>query len=408
MYTRGRTPVFVAIAFAGVLLAETEAEAATRTWTGLGADNNWNTAANWGGVAPSAGDDLVFPGGTPRLTPNNDFAANTSFNTISFTGSSGGYNLGGNAIQLAAGISAANTAGTNTVSLAVTLTASQTFSCSIPGPADHLFISGGVALGAFTLTLNTASGSIIEQNTAAISGTGGVTATGSGGSLVALSAPCTYSGPTNVNMPGSTFIAVNLNTASVVTVIAGILQFANGDSVGPVTVNSGAQIYCGGGGTNQIGNVTDLTVQSGSSLNMSMYSVSNYGQLNASGTVSIGGATLVLGWSFTSSTGNAFTIINKTSGGAITGTFSGRPEGATFAQNGRNYQITYVGGGGNDVVVTDIGAAPTPTPTPTPSPTPTPGPPPGAVVPTLGAGGLVVLAGLLALAALFVLRRPLV
>jgi hypothetical protein len=388
-----RTSLFVFVV--GALFFEPAAEAATRTWTGLGADNNWSTAANWGGVAPSAGDDLMFPGGTPRLSPNNDFAANTSFNTISFTGSSGGYTLGGNAIQIVSGISAANSVGTNTVSLAVTLTASQTLSCTIAGPLDRLVISGTVALGSFTLTLSAASGSVIEQD-GAISGTGGVTVSGSG--VAFLNSPCSYSGPTNIT--GGSFLAVSLNTASVVTVSAGLLQFANGDTVGPVTVNSGAQIYCGGGGSNQIGNVTSLTLQSGSHLNMSLYSVSNYGQLNASGPVSLGGAILDLGWAFTSSTGNAFTIINNTGVGAITGTFSSLPEGATFTQNGRNYQITYIGGSGNDAVVTDIGAAPAATPTPTP-----PGPS-SAVVPTLGTGGLVAFAGLVALTALFVLRRP--
>ena len=38
------------------------------TWTGGGGDNNWTTAANWGGTAPVAGDDLVFPAGAARLT----------------------------------------------------------------------------------------------------------------------------------------------------------------------------------------------------------------------------------------------------------------------------------------------------------------------------------------------------
>ena len=39
--------------------------------------------------------------------------------------------------------------------------------------------------------------------------------------------------------------------------------------------------------------------------------------------------------------------------GAITGTFAGLPEGAKFTSNGRTYRITYQGGDGNDVVVTD-------------------------------------------------------
>src|SRR5271157_4848037 len=85
-------------------------QAATATWTGGGGDANWMTGGNWGGTAPSPGDDLVFPGGAAQLTNNNNFAANTSFNSMTFTGSSGGYTLGGNAIQLVAGVSVANSA----------------------------------------------------------------------------------------------------------------------------------------------------------------------------------------------------------------------------------------------------------------------------------------------------------
>ncbi len=38
-----------------------------RTWTGGDTTNNWTDPGNWGGTAPVAGDDLVFPAGaTPR------------------------------------------------------------------------------------------------------------------------------------------------------------------------------------------------------------------------------------------------------------------------------------------------------------------------------------------------------
>jgi autotransporter-associated beta strand protein len=76
---------------------------ATHTWTGLGADSNWKTAANWqGNLAPAFDDDLVFPAGALRLSNTNNFAANTQFNTIRFTGTH--YTLAGNAITLIGGI----------------------------------------------------------------------------------------------------------------------------------------------------------------------------------------------------------------------------------------------------------------------------------------------------------------
>ena len=175
-------------------------------------------------------------------------------------------------------------------------------------------------------------------------------------------AACTYTGPTDIATGNFVLAGSSLAQASVVTVSGGLIQFDNSASAGPVTATGFGIVGCEGGGTDQIGNITDLTMQSGSTLQMAVYTASNYGQLNASGTVSLGGATLSLGWIYTSVTGDAFTIISNTGGGAVAGTFAGLPEGATFVQNGRTYQITYVGGTGNDVVVTDLGAGgPTPT-----------------------------------------------
>ena len=52
------------------------------SWTGNGADNNFQTSANWD-VAPSAGAVLGFAG-INRLNPSNDFAADTAFGGITF------------------------------------------------------------------------------------------------------------------------------------------------------------------------------------------------------------------------------------------------------------------------------------------------------------------------------------
>ncbi len=50
--------------------------------------------------------------------------------------------------------------------------------------------------------------------------------------------------------------------------------------------------------------------------------------------------------------GQSFTIIDQAGSAAVTGTFKGLPEGATFTQNGVVFKISYVGGTGNDVVIT--------------------------------------------------------
>jgi hypothetical protein len=47
-----------------------------QTWNGGGGNDNWTTGANWS-VTPVAGNALTF-GGTTRLGPVNDFAAETA------------------------------------------------------------------------------------------------------------------------------------------------------------------------------------------------------------------------------------------------------------------------------------------------------------------------------------------
>ena len=60
-----------------------EAFAATATWA-ANANAKWSDGASWvGGVAPSAGDDLVFPAGPTGVTATNDFPAGTAFGKIS-------------------------------------------------------------------------------------------------------------------------------------------------------------------------------------------------------------------------------------------------------------------------------------------------------------------------------------
>ncbi len=381
--------------------------AATRTWTGAGGDANWSTAANWGGTAPVAGDDLVFPNGAAQLTNTNDLSAGTSFNSISFTGPVGGYAISGNSIALVAGLTADNNT-TNTLSLPILLTASQTFTIS----GTRMSFNGTINLDTNTLTFAGATG-VAELN-AAVSGTGGVS---SSVYVLFVDANASYTGPTTITGGNFSINAVSLNPLSVVTVSGGgTLQYSNGASSGPVTVTATGALACYGGGVSQIGNLTNLDMQSGSNLSMEMNGLANYGQLNASGTVVLNNATLLLSWNFASATGNVFTIINQTSAGAITGTFSGLAEGATFTGNGRTYQITYAGGDGNDVVLTDItagGPTPTPTPTPTLTPTPTPTPivtpattpTPGPNIPTTGGGGAIAFMILLAVAGVLLVRR---
>jgi autotransporter-associated beta strand protein len=80
----------------------------------------------------------------------------------------------------------------------------------------------------------------------------------------------------------------------------------------------------------------------------------NYDQLRVFGTVNLANAILnpILG--FAPGVSNSFTIIDNDGVDAVVGTFAGLPEGAMFGVNGTPFRITYVGGSGNDVVITHL------------------------------------------------------
>ena len=82
--------------------------------------------------------------------------------------------------------------------------------------------------------------------------------------------------------------------------------------------------------------------------------VGGYDQLNVTGTASLANATLNVIPAFTTpvAIGQKFIIINNDLSDAITGTFNGLAEGATITVGGYKSTISYVGGTGNDVVLT--------------------------------------------------------
>ena len=176
---------------------------ATRTWTGgSSTDSNWTTAANWGGTAPVAGDALIFPAGAARLSNTNDFAAGTSFASITISGT--GYTLAGNSVALGAtGISESAASATNTVNLAMSFAATVTIDVA----ATSTLTLGGV-----------------------LSGAGGITKTSAG--TLTLSGTNTYTGAT--------------------TLSAGVLDLqsnaALGTTAGTTSVTSGAAIQVDGSG----------------------------------------------------------------------------------------------------------------------------------------------------------------
>jgi autotransporter-associated beta strand protein len=219
--------------------------ATTLVWTGLGADDNWTTPANWsGGAAPLAGDRLIFGAGTAtaQKTANNNFPGGTTFAALRFLDS--GYTITGNNLTLAAGINSASTAaGTDTVALNVALNAAETF--------------------------NIAGATLIDV-TGTIGGTTfGITKAGSG--TLAYDSPTgnTYTGPTTVS--GGT---LQLNTSNQivdttsVTVNAGAVFDLNGhdETIANLTLTAGT-VNTGTGTLTLSGNVTSNAASVSATIN---------------------------------------------------------------------------------------------------------------------------------------------
>jgi len=151
----------------------------------------------------------------------------------------------------------------------------------------------------------------------------------------------------------------------------------NGASVGPLQLNffsalGGTGVVGDVSGTlakiapgNSVGRITtgNLMLMNGSSsLDVQLNGTtpgSGYDQILVNGGVNLTNPTLNVSMTFPGAVGNQYVIIANDFSDAINGTFKNLPEGTNFLAGGAQFQITYKGGDGNDVVLTQM-TAPTP------------------------------------------------
>jgi autotransporter-associated beta strand protein len=162
-------------------------QGAVRTWSGGGADGQWQTGGNWlGGTPPSSGDILIFTN-TVRVANTNNFVSGTLFNGLSFSSPAGAFNLWGKPLSLGGGITNSQVVTPETITnLAITLTTTPTISVV---PNGSLILGTVISGAGFGLT---------KQD----------------GGAVTLASPNTFSGPVTIN-GGSVLVSSDANLGAV-------------------------------------------------------------------------------------------------------------------------------------------------------------------------------------------------
>jgi fibronectin-binding autotransporter adhesin len=211
------------------------------------------------------------------------------------------------------------------------------------GGGGHLTISGPGS--------TTYPGSIIQSGTVTLTG----------GALT-LTANNTFTGLLENN--GGTLRITGIGKiVAPLTQSSGVFSLAGNGTAGAVTITGGT--FAPGLQGTGIGNTKNLSVTGPATYDERIdgTTAGSFGNIRVTGTVELTGPALTLsGTASGVALGNQFVMIENDGADPIAGTFAGLPEGATISggPGNFNYVISYIGGTGNDIVLT-AATAPTAT-----------------------------------------------
>ena len=304
--------------FAAILigtLSVATAPLAQRHWTGT-TNGTWSVAANWGGTAPVANDDLIFDNATNANILNNDFPAGTGFNSLTWNAAAT-FSPGGNSVAVGAGgiTQAAGSTFNNFIPL--TLAASQTWTTASSG---GFFMNGPLTtlgLGANTLTL-------------------------AGDGTVSLSNITSGTGPINLTGTVTLTLTSQLNSTGTLTVGSGtLLNLATPNTVEPpIVVNSGGHITVANGSSTLMTRALALNAGSSFDVVINGTAVTQFSRITSNNNITIAGNLAVTN-NIAAPLGTPYGILTAQLGGTLSGTFAGLPNNATFTAGGQTFQINY-------------------------------------------------------------------
>jgi hypothetical protein len=219
----------------------------------------------------------------------------------------------------------------------------------------------------------------VQQGTVSANLAGATALTKSGSGTVTLFGTNTYTGTTTVgagtlalsgasanNVANSAALDVQSGaTLDVTCLTSGELVLASGQTLhgtgtvsGKLKAPSGATVGPGsvsGTSTGTLLQQGNFTMATGSTLEIHIGggTAGLYDNLSVQGGVNLGGATLglLVVNSYTVKDSDEFQILTNDGTDAVTGTFAGLPEGSVVTIGTLNFQISYVGGTGNDITL---------------------------------------------------------
>ena len=171
-------------------------------------------------------------------------------------------------------------------------------------------------------------------------------------------------GTATITLKGGTFLTTNSGTVSTaddgdifsdVVVASGATLGGTGTVTGTVDVENGGTVAPGM--SPGILNTGSVTFVAGANFDVEVdgnVPGTGHDQLNVTGSVNLGGATLNASGIIASMTGQVIVLINNNLSDPVVGTFAGLAEGDTVFINTIGFKLSYVGGTGNDVTLTQL------------------------------------------------------
>lgn len=300
---------------------------------------------------------LVLAGNNTYLGPTNIKAGTVTLRHSNALGTG----LGSQGTTVAAGASVVIDVGSLVVTELLTLNGNGVNNAGalqlIATPNDTA-IRNGTWSGPITLatetTIGVDSGSSLSI-LGGVSGSKGLTKVGPG--LLSLAGTNTYTGPTSINSGEMTFNS--LPTTSAITLNGGTLGGVGSTTAVTSNPTTASRLSPTRDGIGQLKLNGNLTLNGNTAYDAQINGTSpttNLDNIDVTGTVTLNNATLNLSLvsGFVSTVGNKYQIITNDGSDLVVGTFNGLAEGATLTVNNQKFQISYVGGSGNDVVLTHV------------------------------------------------------